>query len=42
MQSRIFLQPKEKTGGILVNFGKSFGLLGEAISFLPFVLTLLY
>ena len=42
MQSRIFLQPKEKWVVTFVDFGKSVGPLGEAIPFFPFVQTLLY
>ena len=41
MQSRIFLRSKEKIGDVIGDFGKSVGLSGEAISFLPSVLTLL-
>ena len=42
MQSRRFCSQKKKQVLSLVNFSKSVGLLGEAIFFLPFVLTLLY
>lgn len=41
MQSRRFCNQKKKQAVSLVDLGKSVGLFGEAISFLPLVLTLL-
>ncbi|EGG50324.1 hypothetical protein HMPREF9442_03349 [Paraprevotella xylaniphila YIT 11841] len=41
MQSRRFCSQKKKQAVSLVDFGKSAGLFGGAISFLPSVLTLL-